>query len=45
MKDVYEASQYTTVYGIYDNTFIKIVNDTMEIYGEYFKYNNTAKQT
>jgi len=43
MKDVYEASQYTTVYGIYDNTFIKIVNDTMEIYGEYFKYNNTAK--
>lgn len=43
MKDVYEASQYTTIYGIYDNTFIKIVNDTMEIYGEYFKYNNIAK--
>lgn len=43
MKDVYEASQYTTIYGIYDNTFIKIINDTMEIYGEYLKYNNIAK--
>lgn len=43
MKDVYEASQYTTIYGIYDNTFIKIVNSTMEIYGEYFKYKNIDK--
>ncbi|MEG2869268.1 MAG: hypothetical protein RR894_16145 [Terrisporobacter sp.] len=38
MKDSYEASHYTTIYGIYDNTFIKIVNDTIEIYGIYFKY-------
>jgi len=38
MKDVYEASRYTVIYGIYDNTFIKIVNDRMEIYGVYFKY-------
>lgn len=43
MKDVYEASQYTTIYGIYDNTFIKIVNDSMEIYGDYFKYENISK--
>ncbi len=43
MKDVYEASQFTTIYGIYDNTFIKIVNDTMEIYGVYFKYDNIGK--
>lgn len=38
IKEVYEASHYTTIYGIYDNTFIKIVDDTMEIYGVYFKY-------
>jgi hypothetical protein len=43
MKDIYEASQFTTIYGIYDNTFIKIVNDTLEIYGEYCKYENIDK--
>lgn len=43
MKYVYEASQYTTIYGIYDNTFIKIINDTMDIYGEYFKYERISK--
>lgn len=24
MKDIYEVSQYSVIYGIYDNTFIKI---------------------
>lgn len=43
MKYVYESSQYTTIYGIYDNTFIKIVNDTMDIYGEYSKYERISK--
>lgn len=43
MKEVYEASHYTTIYGIYDNTFIKIVNDTMKIHGVYFKYENVGK--
>lgn len=43
MKDVYEASHYTTIYGIYDNTFIKVVNDTMEIHGIYFKYESIGK--
>lgn len=43
MKDVYEAAHYTTIYGIYDNTFIKIVNDSMEIHGAYFKYENISK--
>jgi peptidase E len=43
MKEVYEASQYATIYGIYDNTFIKIVNDKIDIYGVYFKYENTDK--
>lgn len=32
MNEIYEASHYTTIYGIYDNTFIKIVNDTYRIY-------------
>jgi len=44
MKDIYEASHYTTIYGIYDNTFIKIVNDTMEIHGIHFKYENIGKE-
>lgn len=43
MKDIYEASHHTTIYGIYDNTFIKIVNDTMEICGVYFRYENVCK--
>jgi peptidase E len=40
MKEIYEASQYATIYGIYDNTFIKILDDKMEVYGSYFKYEN-----
>lgn len=40
MKEVYEASQYATIYGLYDNSFIKIVGDNMDIYGVYFKYRN-----
>ncbi len=43
MKDVYEASQFTTIYGLYDNAFIKIVDDKMDIYGIYFKYENISK--
>jgi peptidase E len=43
MKEIYEASKYTTIYGIYDNSFIKIVNDTMDIYGVCFKYENISK--
>lgn len=43
MKDIYEASQYSAIYGIYDNTFIKITNDTMDIYGTYFKYEDISE--
>lgn len=43
MNEVYEASQYAAIYGIYDNTFIKIVNGTMDIYGVYFRYENVGK--
>lgn len=42
MKDIHEASRYTTIYGIYDNTFIKVVNKSMEIYGDYFKHENIS---
>lgn len=45
MKDIYEASQFTTIYGLYDNSFIKIVDDNMNIYGTYFKYENIVKLT
>lgn len=43
IRDIYEVSQHTAIYGIYDNTFIKIVNGTMDIYGTYFKYENISK--
>lgn len=43
MRDIYEASQYSAIYGIYDNTFIKITNGTMDIYGTYFKYENISE--
>lgn len=38
MKEICEASQHATIYGIYDNSFIKIVDDNMEICGVCFKY-------
>lgn len=44
LKDIKEASQYITIYGLYDNSFIKIVNDKIEIFGECFKYENTVRQ-
>lgn len=40
MNEIYEASQHTVVYGIYDNSFMKIANESIEIYGTYFKYEN-----
>lgn len=43
MREVYEASQYSTIYGLYDNSFIKIVGDNMDIYGVYFKYGNDER--
>jgi len=38
IKEICEASQYATIYGIYDNSFIKIVENEMEICGVCFKY-------
>lgn len=43
IEEIYEASHYATIYGLYDNSFIKIVNDDMEIFGVYFKYENGNK--
>lgn len=37
-KEIYEASHHTIIYGIYDNTFIKVVNEIIDIYGDYVKY-------
>lgn len=37
-KDIYEASKLSTIYGLYDDSFIKIINDEIEIYGDYIKY-------
>lgn len=43
IKDIYEASQFTTNFGLYDNAFIKIVDNKMDIYGVYFKHENISK--
>lgn len=40
MIDIYEAAQHATIYGIEDNTFIKIVDGEIKIYGDYCKYEN-----
>jgi dipeptidase E len=44
LKEVYEASKHADIYGIYDNTFIKIVNGTMNIYGVYLKYEKVVNK-
>ena len=38
IKAIYEASRFTTIYGLYDNSFIKIIDGKMNIYGTHFKY-------
>ncbi len=38
MKDIHEASQHAVIYGLYDNAFIKIIDNKLKIYGTYFKY-------
>ena len=43
MKDIYEAAQFTTIYGLYDNAFIKILDNEMDIYGTYFKYEGSPE--
>ena len=43
-EDIYEASQFASIYGLYDNSFIKIVDDKMDIFGDYFKYENIKKK-
>jgi peptidase E len=40
IKEIYEASKHSVIYGLYDNSFIEIVNDTMRIYGNFIKYEN-----
>ncbi|MCM3034301.1 Type 1 glutamine amidotransferase-like domain-containing protein [Niallia sp. MER 6] len=44
IKDIKEASQYATIYGLYDNSFIMIVDDKIKIFGKCFKYENTVRQ-
>lgn len=40
MKDIYEASRYTRIYGLCDEGFIKVVENSLEIYGTCYKYEN-----
>lgn len=43
LQDIYESSKFTTIYGLYDNSFIKIIDDKIDINGFHFKYDNTIK--
>lgn len=38
IEEIYEAAKYATIYGLFDNSFIKVVDDTIEFYGTYIKY-------
>lgn len=42
MKEIYEASHHSIIYGIYDNSFIKIVDECIEVYGTCFKYEDVT---
>lgn len=35
LNEILEASQFSTIYGLNDNSFIKIVNNNIDIYGDY----------
>lgn len=35
LNEIWEASQFSTIYGLNDNSFIKIVNNNIDIYGDY----------
>ncbi len=38
IKDIIEASRHATIYGLFDNSFIKVIGDLIEFYGPYVKY-------
>lgn len=40
MKEIYEASRFARIYGLYDEGFIKVADDSLEIYGTCYKYEN-----
>lgn len=35
IEDIKEAAKHNTIYGLYDESFITVVNDKIEIFGEY----------
>lgn len=39
LEDIDEATIHTTIYGLFDNSFIEVVNDNPVFYGPYVKYN------
>jgi len=38
LEDIRKASKEATIYGLFDNSFIKIINNEVEYIGEYIKY-------
>lgn len=42
-KDIYEATRLSTIYGLYDDSFIKIVDEEITFYGDYIKYEKINK--
>jgi len=43
MEDICEATEHAAIYGLFDNSFIEIVDDTMEFHGDYIKYEKSSK--
>ncbi|WP_456278827.1 Type 1 glutamine amidotransferase-like domain-containing protein [Bacillus sp. AK128] len=38
IEEIHEASQFATIYGLYDNSFIKIVDNKIEMFGDCYKF-------
>lgn len=39
IEDIKVASKYNKIYGLYDESFITVVNDKVEIFGDYILFN------
>lgn len=38
IEDIYGATEYATIYGLLDNSFIEVVDESTEFYGAYIQY-------
>ena len=44
MEEIYEASKYATIYGLFDNSFIEVVDNSIQFFGTYIKYEKVTSE-